>query len=284
MDFSFHLLLACSTTASSPSGSSLQIAAQTAIAGAFVAVLAALIFIRRLRKPASFAAYVVVAGLTALLVPAVRDAQRAARRSSCDCNLKQIGLALQNYADVYKSFPPAYVTDARGTRMHSWRVLILPFMEQKPLYEMYDFNEPWNGPHNRRLANMMPPIYRCPSDDLARRGETSYAAIDGPGTVFSGSKGSTFTDIKDGTSNTVAVVEAAGAGIDWMEPRDLPFSSLRGGVMSSMKTGVASRHVGTCMAVFCDGHTYGLPSTTPVRTLQALFTRAGGEATGDLRQ
>lgn len=277
----FNLLFACSDTASSASGGQWQITAQTTTVGGFLAVLAAVVLIRPLRKPAFFGVYVLVAALTMAAVPAVQAARDAARRSSCNCNLKQIGLGLQNYADVYKSFPPAYVTDERGNRMHSWRVLILPFIEAKPLYDMYDFSEPWNGPNNRRLAQWMPHVYRCPSDDLSRPGETSYAAIDGPGTVFSGSKGSAFTDIKDGTSNTLAVVEAVGAGMDWMEPRDIPFSSLKGGVMASMKPGIASRHKGACMASFCDGHVYGLSSAIPVKTLQALATRAGGEAIPD---
>lgn len=277
MDFSPSAFFACSTSAAPASGGDLSITVETVAVGAFLAGLAAMILIRPLRKPLLFVAYGVVAALIVLLVPTVQQAREASRRSSCNCNLKQIGLGLQNYADVYKSFPPAYVTDARGNRMHSWRVLILPFIEHKPLYDLYDFNEPWNGPHNSLLAKYMPPVYRCPTDDVARPGETSYAAIDGPGTVWAGNKGSTFGDVKDGTSNTVAVIEAAGAGINWMEPRDLPFSSLRGGIMPSTKVGVNSRHAGICEAVFCDGHTNGLKSTISAKTLQALATRAGGE-------
>src|SRR5436190_7601184 len=82
--------------------------------------------------------------LVALLLPAMRFGTReAARRMQCSNHLKQIGLALQNYHDEYKSLPPAYIADTEGKPMHSWRVLILPFMEQKPLYDKYDFNEPW---------------------------------------------------------------------------------------------------------------------------------------------
>ncbi|HEV3341674.1 MAG TPA: DUF1559 domain-containing protein [Pirellulales bacterium] len=251
---------------------------ETVIGGACLAVLAALVLIRPLRRLGFFVTYGVCVVLLALLVPAVEQAREASRRSSCNCNLKQIGLALQTYADVYKAFPPAYIIDARGNRMHSWRVLILPYLEQKPLYDQYDFNEPWNGPHNSLLAKYMPPAYRCPSDDLSRPGETSYATIDGPGTFLSGSKGSSFGDIKDGTSMTLAVVEAAGSGINWMEPRDVPFGSLAGGIMSSAKPGISSRHDGACIAAFGDGHTSALDSTIPVTALQALATRAGGES------
>src|SRR4029453_12945484 len=73
----------------------------------------------------------------ALLLPAVQQAREAARRTQCKNNLKQIGLALHNYADVYGSFPPAYIADETDKPMHSWRVLILPFLDQDQLYKEY---------------------------------------------------------------------------------------------------------------------------------------------------
>ena len=276
MGFASRVLLACSTSAEPASSGGLT--TETVVGGICLAVLAVLLSIRRLRRPYFFAGYAVCVASLAVLLPAVDAAREASRRSSCSCNLKMIGLALQNYADVYKSFPPAYITDGRGDRMHSWRVLILPYLEQKPLYDQYDFSEPWNGPHNRLLAKYMPPVYRCPSDDLSRSGETSYGTIDGPGTFLSGSKGSGFGDIKDGTSCTLAVVECAGVGINWMEPRDVPFGSLAGGIISTAKPGIASRHDGACSVAFADGHTTALKSTIPTKTLEALATRAGGEA------
>src|SRR5438105_1376638 len=96
--------------------------------------------------------FVFLATLAALLLPLVSSARPAARRNACGNNMKQIELALLNYHDANKSFPPAYVADAEGKPMHSWRVLILPYLERNDLYQQYDFNEPWNGPHNSRLA------------------------------------------------------------------------------------------------------------------------------------
>lgn len=279
MELISNVLLACSTSAEPASHGILTAGRVTA--GFLLAVLAAMIIIRRLRRFGVFFAYGVVIALLAVLWPAVEAAREAARRSSCNCNVSQIGLALQTYADVYKSFPPSYVTDAKGNRMHSWRVLILPYMEQKPLYNQNRLNEPWDSPHNRSLAKYMPPVYRCPSDDVSQPGETSYATIEGPGTGMSSNRGSTFSDFKDGTSNTIAVVEAVGSGINWMEPRDVPFSSLRGGLMSSAKPGIASRHDGACIVGFFDGHHNALQTSIPPKTLQALATRAGGEPIND---
>ena len=100
---------------------------------------------------------VLIAGIVILLLIAIDAAvsfastQRRAR-SDCQGRLRQIALALQCYHDVYKSFPPAYVADETGKPMHSWRVLILPFLEQKALYDQYRFDEPWDGPNNGKLA------------------------------------------------------------------------------------------------------------------------------------
>src|SRR5262245_44252816 len=84
---------------------------------------------------------------------AVRDAREAARRSNCKGELKQIGLALLNYREAYGCFPPPYVADASGRPMHSWRVLILPFIDHAALYREYRFDEPWDGPNNRKLSD-----------------------------------------------------------------------------------------------------------------------------------
>jgi hypothetical protein len=275
MHFGILPLFACSESAA-PASSGWSPEALIPV-GIWLAVLVAMLLIRPLRKGTLFVAYGLVTILVVSFLPAVDEAREAARQTSCTCNLAQIGLALQTYADIYKTFPPAYVTDEKGNRMHSWRVLVLPFMEQKPLYDQYDFSEPWNGPDNRLLAEQMPPLFRCPSDNLSAPGETSYAAIDGPGTLLSEDRGSLFSDVTDGTSQTIAVAEAAGSGIHWMEPRDVPFSALRGGIMGKSKPGIASAHRDTCRIVFGDGHSSTLKTTTSVKILQALATRAGGE-------
>ena len=105
----------------------------------------------------------IIAVLIALLLPAVQQAREAARRSACKNNLKQIGLALHNYHNAYGSFPPAFVPDAEGHPAHSWRVLLLPYVDGEELYSLYRFDEPWNGPHNSKLADKIPSVYRCPS-------------------------------------------------------------------------------------------------------------------------
>src|SRR5262249_32690557 len=89
-----------------------------------------------------------IAVMIALLLPAYRSAGPAARRAQCTNNLKQIALALHNYVQDHKALPPAYTMDTNGRPLHSWRTLILPYLEQRSLYEKIDLSKPWNDPVN----------------------------------------------------------------------------------------------------------------------------------------
>ena len=197
---------------------------------ALVSILAAFLYQANslLRAIAYFVALLF---LIALLLPAVCCAREAARRMQCMNNLKQIGLALHNYHQTYKCFPPAYVADKNSKPMHSWRVLILPFMECEALYKQYDFNEPWNGPNNKKLLENRPKGYVCPSDEEVRKEGatcTSYVAVVGPNAAWRSEKPQSLegTDLCEKASITIMVVETVGAGINWTEPRDLPLDSL----------------------------------------------------------
>src|SRR5262249_28110992 len=91
--------------------------------------------------------------LLAMLLPAVRNAGPAAERNACSNNMKMIALAILNYADKYHELPPAYTVDANGKPLHSWRTLILPFLEEEKLYESIDLSKPWNDPANAKAFN-----------------------------------------------------------------------------------------------------------------------------------
>jgi hypothetical protein len=86
--------------------------------------------------------------------------REVSRQYQCRNNLKAIGLALYNYADAHGgTLPPAYVADAHGRPLYSWRVLILPYIEQRPLYDRFHLDEPWDSPNNRTLIASMPFTY-----------------------------------------------------------------------------------------------------------------------------
>jgi prepilin-type processing-associated H-X9-DG protein len=214
-----------------------------------------------------------------LLLPTIHQGSGGhSRRSSCMNNLRQFGIALHNYHDVYKTFPPAFVAGPDGKPMHTWRVLLLPFFEEqglKELHSRYDFNEPWNGPHNIELSKRIPPVFCCPSAENHLFG---YLAVAGPETVWPGSKGISLKAITDGRSQTIAVVEVADSGINWLEPRDLTFEQAAQGInVSKAKLGISSHHPGGANILFCDGSVHFLSNGISPDVLRALLTAAGGE-------
>lgn len=162
--------------------------------------------------------------LLGLLVPALRSARESARRTSCRYNQLQIGLALHNYHDIYRSFPLAFLPDSQGQPAVTWRIAITPFMLSSPFYDRFQSNqpEPWNGPRNSLLADTFPKIYHCPGD-ISPEQMTSYLAVVGDGAAWPGATPTRFSDFTNGTANTILIVERGNSGIHWMEPRDLAF-------------------------------------------------------------
>lgn len=212
--------------------------------------------------------------LIALLLPAVQGARDAARRAQCKNNLKQIGLALHNYHDVYGSFPPAYIPDATGKPMHSWRVLILPFLDQMPMYDEYDFSQPWNSPQNLAITQNIPQAYVCPTSPNSRNAH--YVLITGKGTCFEGAESIKVSDITDGSSNTLLVVEAHDSPIPWSEPRDLDVSTL------GHATGnPSSDHRGGFHVLYSDGRVLFVHDSIPPDQLKARITPNGQDDVGD---
>jgi prepilin-type N-terminal cleavage/methylation domain-containing protein len=103
----------------------------------------------------------IIAVLIALLLPATRSVGPAGRRAQCTSNLKQIAVALHNYEEAHKALPPGYTVDVNGRPLHSWRTLILPYLEQA-LYRTIDLSKPWNDPANAQALGTSVPVYRCP--------------------------------------------------------------------------------------------------------------------------
>ncbi|NLS94105.1 MAG: DUF1559 domain-containing protein [Planctomycetaceae bacterium] len=210
--------------------------------------------------------------LIALLLPAVQAAREAARRSQCTNNLKQIGIALHNYHATYKCFPPAVITDEDGNPRYSWRVAILPFIEQQPLYDSYDPDVAWDDPANEYVRMASISAYQCPSDSPSLSNGTNYVMITGEGTIGGlPNECVSFRDITDGTSNTIAVVEIVDSGIEWSEPRDLTLEELSMQLNDDTGSGPSSRHPGGINVLFCDGSTVFLSEGIDPRTLENLF-------------
>ena len=215
----------------------------------------------------------VIAVGVALLLPAVQQAREAARRSQAKNNLKQIGLAMHTYHDTYRAFPAAASVDKKDKKLLSWRVHVLPFIDQAALYQQFHLDEPWDSDHNNQFIKQIPGVYVQPTHaDLAQDGKTVYLVPTGKGTAFEGNEGMKIQNFTDGTSNTILAVEAhRNAAVIWTKPDDLEV------VFKDPLKNLKSALAGGFHILMCDGSARFVSDNIDVNILKALFTRGGGE-------
>jgi len=215
--------------------------------------------------------------LIALLLPAVQAAREAARRMQCTNHMKQIGIALHNYHDEYKSFPPVYTTDENGKPLHSWRVLMLPYFEQGALYENIRLDEPWDSDYNKQFHGRAPSVFRCPSATGDMSGMASYSVVVGAESYPVDTEDRlSFGNITDGTSNTIFLVERK-TPVCWMDPtQEITFEKACEGVNVSAD-GLGGNHTGGMNICLFDGSVSFISNTIDLRTLRAILTWKGGE-------
>ncbi len=207
----------------------------------------------------------------ALILPAVQAGREAARRAESINNMKQIMLAMLNYQDANKRFPPAFKADKEGKPLLSWRVLILPYLEHEDLYKEFHLDEPWDSEHNKKLIAKMPPEYRSPNS-LSGEGKTNYLTIRAANTVFPGNQGVRMADITDGTAFTIALVEASDEkAVIWTKPDDFEVDS------DNPLKGLTGLHPSVFLAAFADGSVHPLSTGIDSEILKGLFSRNGGE-------
>lgn len=221
-----------------------------------------------------------------LLLPAVSKIRGSANAMQSANNMKQIALAVQNYDDTNDELPNNSY-DKDGKPLLSWRVHILPYIEQDNLYKQFKLDEPWDGPNNSRLLDQMPKIFRNPNEPgmISRtyyRGFSSKGAIfeKRPSRILQGEgaplprKDETLNlgKIKDLHGETILIVDA-GDPIEWTKPDDLdaspgkPFPRLGGMKLRPDRFQVAT----------VDGNVKMLRTDLPETTLRALVTYNGGE-------
>ena len=204
------------------------------------------------------------------LIDAVQKVRTAATRMNSINNLKQLALAAFNYESTYGHFPANAITDKSGKPLLSWRVAILPYIEQDKLYKEFHLDEPWDSDHNKKLLDKMPTLYGFGDDKAAKNHETHYQGFVGKGAIFNGDKGVKITDVTDGTSNTIMLVEAKQA-VPWTKPDDVPFDA------GKLAPRVGGLFGDIFNAAMCDGSVRSFPLSIDEDKLRALITINGGE-------
>ncbi len=252
--------------------------------------------------------------LIALLLPAVQAAREAARRMSCSNNLRQIGIGLHNYHTAHRCFPPGGL-EYRWTwcpvtnkpkypdgRQFAWSAFLLPFIEQGPLYDKIDFNEPFDDPVNADAAATVLSIYICPtvprSSTLSDgRGVTDYGGVNGeritskndpPKGTMLYEEAIRIAEISDGTSTTLIVSEDSGwSDGQWINGLNIFDQAYAINFPPDPANGIypeneiRSEHSGGANALFCDGSARFLMEQMDKITLAAICTRAGREIVGE---
>jgi len=212
--------------------------------------------------------------LIALLQPPVEKARLNAQRTQSMNNLKQLALAMHNYLSTYQSFPPHATKNKEGKALLSWRVHLLPLLAQDKLYKEFHLDEGWDSEHNKNLIARMPAVFASPTNPkLAADGKTTYLVPFGKDTMFVGFKGMKITDITDGTSNTIMLVDADDDhAVIWTKPEDLKYDA------KDPLKGLGFKFDGSFLSAFADGSVRALKKSIDKDTLRALFTPSGGEA------
>ncbi len=194
-------------------------------------------------------------------------------RTPSRINLKNQAIAMMHYQEHRKAFPPAALLGSEGQPLLSWRVLLLPYLEEEELGSRFKLDEPWDSPHNLRLLPHIPNIYIDPTAPKATPSYyTHYRVFVGPGTPFEpGKRLRSPDDFPDGTSKTLLIVEAA-EPVPWTKPEELIYDPLSplprlGGLVPGMIN-----------VVLADGSVRGLLTTVPEANLRAAITRNGGES------
>jgi len=210
--------------------------------------------------------------------PLLDKVEASSRRANSINNLKQLMLAMHNYHDTAKAFPAAAISAKDGKKLLSWRVALLPYLGEPELYNQFHLDEPWDSDHNKKLITKMPAVYGSmnASRDQRSKGMTTYVGLVADKTLFGSDEPVAIRKITDGTSNTIALVDAnSDKAVIWTEPVDLQVD------LQQPVKGLQGQNDNRFIVGMCDGSVRMVPDTIAVQVLQALFQINDGEVVGD---
>ncbi|MDP1563032.1 MAG: DUF1559 domain-containing protein, partial [Pirellulaceae bacterium] len=173
----------------------------------------------------------IILALIGMLLPATRRAREPARLAQCQNNLYQIQMAIENYREQYGQPPPLFTVDEQGRPLHSWRTLLLPFLEHQELFDKVDLTKPWDDPVHNELTRTRVSVFACPSLNL-EPGYTNYlanpAGWSNPTANRSSSVQPQSSNAPSTASNTIRVFEVdLSRAVLWMSPNDGDYSELQ---------------------------------------------------------
>jgi hypothetical protein len=224
-----------------------------------------------------------VAIIIVMAIVGIKMVRETALQANCSANMCILSRAMMNYYAVQGCFPPAYTVDPEGRPLMSWRVLLLPYLEQQQIYNQLHLDEPWNSRHNRPILEgaRLEYLFSCPLDNIGKEGvnqkSTSYVMIVGPRTISDGPHSVREEDIVDGSLYTIMLIEIADSGIFWAEPRDLKADDINFRINDPEHSGISSHHEKHVNVAYCDGSIFRLRDSTDPKLVKALSTIAGGE-------
>lgn len=201
----------------------------------------------------------------ALFFPAVRSSGEAARRSVCKNNLKQIGIAFHNYYETHNFFPPAKTINKEGKELHSWRTLLLPYLEQGSLYEQINLNEPWSTAVNTDLADQQIPSYLCPSVDIPKQ-HTHYKAMLADDSFIRPDSCRALPENAAFSGSSILVTEDNPIDhVPWITPKDANLSTLL-----AIRQAEELAHKGVFQVVMTDGSVRAMNANISIDELKNL--------------
>jgi hypothetical protein len=210
--------------------------------------------------------------LDTAIMPMLAKMREAASRTESTNNLKQLALAMHNYHSVYKSFPSQADYGKGKKPLLSWRVHLLPYVGQAPLYNQFKLDEPWDSPTNKPLIAKMPAVFRSPQSKNVEPGKTTYLVPAGPGLIFDGPKKTKIMQIADGTSNTIMIVDADDSrAVWWTQPEDYKVDCKK------PKSGLIRPGARGFLAAFADGSVRFMAGSIRDETLWLYFNPNDGQ-------
>ena len=220
------------------------------------------------------AANVVLPAVTAARIAAgnaAAVARKKAARIGDEVNLRELALAMEISKTESSHFPARAIYSKEGKPLLSWRVSMLPYLEQEDLFKQFHLDEPWDSPNNKPLIAKMPPVFKSPSGNPLAVGQTRYVVPFGKDTVFDGTSGLAPEKISDGDSNTISILQVGeDKSVTWTKPDDVDFDAKKplAGLGTIGEDGI--------LAAFADGSAHHLRKDIDAETFRRLILRNDG--------